>query len=86
MASKFAVSGLTQAINCEEQKNGIRATSIFPGDINTPLLDKRPLPPPAEARANMLQVADVTACILLALELPSNAVIEELVLRPRSLS
>ncbi len=85
VASKFAVSGLTQAINCEEQKNGIRATSIFPGDIDTPLLDKRPVPPKAEARVNMLQVADVTACVLLALELPSNAVIEELVLRPRAL-
>lgn len=85
VASKFAVSGLTQAINCEEQKNGIRATSIFPGDIDTPMLDKRPVPPKAEARVNMLQVADVTACVLLALELPSNAVIEELVLRPRAL-
>jgi NAD(P)-dependent dehydrogenase (short-subunit alcohol dehydrogenase family) len=85
VASKFAVSGLTQAINCEEQKNGIRATSVFPGDIDTPLLDKRPVPPKAEARVNMLQVADVTACVLLALELPSNAVIEELVLRPRAL-
>lgn len=85
VASKFAVSGLTQSINCEEQKNGIRATSIFPGDINTPLLDKRPAPPPAEARKNMLQVADVVACALLAIELPQNAVVEELVIRPRSL-
>ncbi len=84
VASKFAVSGLTQAINCEEQKNGIRATAIYPGDINTPLLDKRPVPPPMEARKSMLQADDVAACALLAIELPYNAVIEELLLRPRA--
>ena len=84
VASKFAVSGLTQAINCEEQKNGIRATAIYPGDINTPLLDKRPVPPPMELRGSMLQADDVAACALLAIELPYNAVIEELLLRPRA--
>lgn len=84
VASKFAVSGLTQAINCEEQKNGIRATAIYPGDINTPLLDKRPSPPPMEARKSMLQADDVAACALLAIELPYNAVVEELLLRPRA--
>ena len=84
VASKFAVSGLTQAINCEEQKHGIRATAIYPGDINTPLLDKRPVPPPMELRGSMLQAADVAACALLAIELPYNAVIEELLLRPRA--
>lgn len=86
VASKFAVSGLTQAINCEEQKNGIRATAIYPGDINTPLLDKRPVPPPPEARLTMLQPEDVAACAVLAIELPSNAVLEELLIRPRSLT
>jgi NADP-dependent 3-hydroxy acid dehydrogenase YdfG len=84
VASKFAVSGLTQSINCEEQKHGVRATAIFPGDINTPLLDKRPNPPPVEARLTMLQPADVAACVLLALELPQNAVVEQLVVTPRS--
>jgi NADP-dependent 3-hydroxy acid dehydrogenase YdfG len=84
VASKFAVSGLTQSINCEEQKNGIRATAIYPGDINTPLLDKRPVPPPMEARKSMLQADDVAACALLAIELPYNAVVEELLLRPRA--
>jgi NAD(P)-dependent dehydrogenase (short-subunit alcohol dehydrogenase family) len=84
VASKFAVSGLTQSINCEEQKHGIRATAIYPGDINTPLLDKRPVPPPLELRGSMLQADDVAACALLAIELPYNAVIEELLLRPRA--
>jgi NAD(P)-dependent dehydrogenase (short-subunit alcohol dehydrogenase family) len=84
VASKFALNGLTQSINCEEQKNGIRACAIHPGDINTPILDKRPVPPPAEARANMLTAEDVAACALLAIELPPRAVVEELVIRPRA--
>ena len=85
VASKFAVSGLTQSINWEEQKHGIRATALYPGDINTPLLDKRPVPPPLEARKHLLQPEDVAACVLLAIELPFNAVVEELLVRPRAL-
>lgn len=81
--SKFGLAGLTQAINAEERQNGVRACAIFPGDIDTPLLDKRPSPPPAEARTRMLRAEDVAACILLAIHLPSHAVVEELILRPR---
>ena len=46
--SKFGLAGLTQSINAEEKANGIRACAIFPGDIDTPLLDLRPRPPPPE--------------------------------------
>ena len=45
VASKFGLNGLTQAINAEERANGIRACIICPGDITTPLLDRRPVPP-----------------------------------------
>jgi NAD(P)-dependent dehydrogenase (short-subunit alcohol dehydrogenase family) len=81
--SKFGLAGLTQTINAEERAHGIRACSIFPGDINTPLLDKRPQPPSAEARAAMMQPEDVAACVWLAISLPGRAIIEELVVRPR---
>ena len=83
VASKFALTGLTQSLNAEERGNGIRACSIFPGDINTPLLDRRPQPPPPEARAQMLQAEDIAACVWLAATLPERAIIEELVIRPR---
>lgn len=81
--SKFGLLGLTQSINAEERGCGIRATAILPGDIDTPLLDKRPNPPGAEARGKMLLPEDVAACALLAIELPPRAIIEELLLRPR---
>jgi len=82
IASKFGVRGLTQSINLDERKNGIRACGIFPGDINTPLLDKRPVPPSAEQRQRMLQVEDVADCVMLSVNLPGRAVVEELLLRP----
>jgi NADP-dependent 3-hydroxy acid dehydrogenase YdfG len=81
--SKFGLAGLTQSINAEERGNGVRACAIFPGDIDTPLLEKRPAPPPAEARARMLRPEDVAECILLAIHLPSHAIVEELIIRPR---
>ena len=81
--SKFGLAGLTQSINAEERTNGVRACAIFPGDIDTPLLDKRPTPPTAHARANMLRPEDVAACALLAINLPQQAIVEELLIRPR---
>jgi NAD(P)-dependent dehydrogenase (short-subunit alcohol dehydrogenase family) len=83
VASKFGQRGLVQSINAEERGHGVRATAIFPGDINTPLLDKRPVPPPPEARAKMLQPEDLAACAMLAINLPERAIIEELLVRPR---
>jgi NADP-dependent 3-hydroxy acid dehydrogenase YdfG len=81
--SKFALAGLTQSINAEEATNNIRAVSIFPGDINTEILEKRPTPPPAEARTRMLQPQDIADCVMLAINLPPRAVVEELRIVPR---
>ena len=81
--SKFGLTGLTQSINAEERANGIRACAIFPGDIDTPLLDLRPNPPSAEARKKMLHSEDVADCALLAINLPPRALVEEILIRPR---
>ncbi len=80
--SKFGLVGLTQAINAEERGRGVRATAIFPGDIDTPLLEKRATPPDAAARGKMLQPEDVAECALLAIHLPPRAIVEELTVRP----
>jgi NADP-dependent 3-hydroxy acid dehydrogenase YdfG len=81
--SKFGLAGLTQSINAEERANGIRACAIFPGDIDTPLLDKRPAPPDAAARAKMLHAEDVAECAVFCLNLPEHVVVEEMLVRPR---
>ena len=82
VASKFGLTGLAQSLNAEERPHGLRACSIFPGDIDTELLNKRPTPPPPEARAKMMRPEDVAACVWLAVSLPQRAVIEELLVRP----
>jgi NAD(P)-dependent dehydrogenase (short-subunit alcohol dehydrogenase family) len=82
IAAKFGLRGLTEAINAEERQHGIRATAIYPGEVNTPILDRRPAPPPPEARAQMLQAEDIAECVALAALLPPRAIIEDLVVRP----
>ncbi len=81
--SKFGLVGLTQSINAEERPNGIRACAILPGDIDTPLLDKRPAPPDATARAKMMRAEDVADCAIFCINLPEHVVVEEMLVRPR---
>jgi NADP-dependent 3-hydroxy acid dehydrogenase YdfG len=81
--SKFGLAGLTQSINAEERANGIRACAIFPGDIDTPLLDKRPQLPDAAARAKMMRAEDVAECAVFCINLPSHVIVEEMLVRPR---
>jgi len=81
--SKFGLVGLTQSINAEERANGIRACAILPGDIDTPLLDKRPAPPDATARAKMMRAEDVADCAVFCINLPDHVVVEEMLVRPR---
>ncbi len=81
--SKFGMAGLTQAINAEERPRGIRATSIFPGDIDTPLLSKRPVVPDADARARMMKADDIADCVVFCIQLPPRVVVEEMLVRPR---
>jgi NAD(P)-dependent dehydrogenase (short-subunit alcohol dehydrogenase family) len=83
VASKFGLSGLTQQINAEERAHGVRACSICPRDVNTPLLDRRAQPPSAEARARMIQPEDVAACVWLVATLPPAAIVEEILLSTR---
>lgn len=81
--SKFGLAGLTQSLNAEERARGIRACGIFPGDIDTPLLNQRPQPPDAAARAKMMRAEDVADCALFCINLPANVIVEEMLVRPR---
>jgi NAD(P)-dependent dehydrogenase (short-subunit alcohol dehydrogenase family) len=83
VCSKFGLTGLTQQINAEERGHGVRACSIFPKDVNTPLLDKRPQPPSPDARARMIQPEDLAECVWLAATLPSRVVLDEISLSSR---
>ena len=82
-SAKHGVVGLNSVINEEESRNGIRCTVILPGEVETPILDRRPEPVSAERRRAMLQPEDVAAATLLAATLPDRACITELVIKPR---
>jgi NAD(P)-dependent dehydrogenase (short-subunit alcohol dehydrogenase family) len=81
--SKFGLAGLTQSINAEERARGVRACALFPGDIDTPLLSKRPVVPDAAAREKMMRPEDIAECVLLCINLPARVVVEEMLVRPR---
>ncbi len=81
-ATKRAVVALTEQLNMEECANGIRATSILPGEAATPILEKRPVPPPPEERARMLQPDDLGKTILFIATLPPRACVNEIVISP----
>jgi NADP-dependent 3-hydroxy acid dehydrogenase YdfG len=81
-ATKRAVIALTESINAEECANGIRATSVLPGEVATPILEKRPVPPPREERERMLQAEDLGQTILYLASLPPRACVNELIISP----
>ncbi len=81
-AAKAAVRNLMGHIHSEHRDKGIRATTILPAEVDTPILERRPLPPGAKARATMMQPEDVAHAIMLCVTLPPRTVIEEIVMVP----
>lgn len=84
-AAKGGLSSFAHAIALEEREQGIRVCAIEPGAVDTPIMDKRPQPPDAAMRAQMLQPTDVAETIAFVLSLPKRASIPELVILPAAL-
>lgn len=81
-AAKRALLSLNESINMEQGKHGIRACAILPGEVNTPLLDKRPTPPSPERRAAVLQPGDVAEAVYFVATRPPHVTISDLVIWP----
>ena len=81
-ASKFGVTGMTGVINEEEWSNGIRATALCPGEVNTPIMEKRPVKIPPEDLARMIQPEDMAAAVKFLGELPGRTHIPEMLVMP----
>lgn len=84
-ASKAGLMALARAGNFEEHATGVRFTTIFPGVVDTPHLDRRPQPPDAATRSQMLTPEDVASACRYVAGLPPRACIPELVLLPTAL-
>jgi NADP-dependent 3-hydroxy acid dehydrogenase YdfG len=81
-ASKFGQAALGLTLGREERLNGIKSSVIHPGEVNTPILERRPVPVPPERRAAILQPEDVAAAVRFLAELPARATVPELVITP----
>jgi len=81
-AAKAGVNSLTESVNLAERQHGIRACALCPGEVSTPILERRPIPPPADVRALMLQPEDVADSVVFVATLPPRATVELLSLYP----
>ena len=81
-AAKFGVNAMTESLNMEECIHGIRATAVCPGEVATPILDKRPVPVSAEDKAKMVQAADCGALMLFLAQMPAHVCLNEVTISP----
>ena len=81
-AAKHGVVAMSHSLNMEECVHGIRSTAICPGEVATPILDKRPRPVSTEERARMVQPEDCGDLIRYIACLPPHVVLNEVLISP----
>ncbi|HEX4190203.1 MAG TPA: SDR family oxidoreductase [Marmoricola sp.] len=83
-ASKFGLRALADVLRAEEAEHGVRVTTIFPSRTATPMQEKVH---EQEGRtydaSRWIRPRTVTEAILHVLDLPSDATVPEITLRPR---
>ncbi len=81
-AAKHGVVAMSHTINMEECIHGIRSSVILPGEVATPILDKRPIPVTPEERARLVQSEDCGDLIRYIACLPPHLCIPEVMITP----
>jgi NADP-dependent 3-hydroxy acid dehydrogenase YdfG len=81
-ASKFAMTALGTCVSNEVAGDGVRVINLYPGEVNTPILDNRPVPVTPEHRQSILQPDEVTELVMAVLNLPDSVHVPELVVKP----
>ena len=81
-ATKHAVLALTHSFNMEEFRNGLRACCLSPGEVATPIMKLRPVPPSAEDMAKMLQPEDLGRTIAFVASMPPHVCVNEILISP----
>lgn len=81
-ASKFAMTALGTAVSNEVRHEGVRITNVYPGEVNTPILDNRPTPVSQEHKESILQPEDIAALMVTICQLPPRAHVPEIVIKP----
>ncbi|MGN6220274.1 MAG: SDR family oxidoreductase [Microbacterium sp.] len=82
-ASKFAVRAIADALREEERASGVRVTTVYPGRTATPMQEKVHQQEGAAYDATRwIEPASVATTIVAALDLPRDAELTELTVRP----
>lgn len=81
-AAKAGVRNFMGFLHNTYRNQGIRATTILPGETDTPIMNNRARPPLLEERAVMLKAHDVARAVLLCASLRAGAMIPELQICP----
>lgn len=81
-ASKFAMTALGTAVGNEVAADGVRVTNVYPGEVNTPILENRPAPVSDERKAAMVQPEDFAELIVAIACLHPRAHVPEITLKP----
>ena len=81
-ASKFAMTALGTSVGNEVAADGVRVTNIYPGEVNTPILDNRPTPVSDQRKAAMVQPEDFAELVVAIANLHPRAHVSEITLKP----
>ncbi len=81
-AAKHAVVAMSHSLNMEECGNGIRSTAMCPGEVRTPILDKRPNKLSEKELSEMVQAEDCGALVLFLATMPPHVCINEVLITP----
>lgn len=81
-AAKAGVRNFMTYLHNTFRNDGIRASSVLPGEVSTPIMDNRARPPSQAERDAMVQPQDIAAGVLLCCTLPQRAVVEEVIIAP----
>lgn len=80
-ASKFGLSGFSEALMMEAREFGIKVLTLFPGSVNTPFHDHSPFKGEAQ-RKQMLTPESVADFIATLLKLPEEFLCDQIQFRP----
>jgi NAD(P)-dependent dehydrogenase (short-subunit alcohol dehydrogenase family) len=83
-ASKFGLRALADSLRAEEQEHGVRVTTVYPGRTATPMQEKVHRHEGKEYDASdWIDPDTVVDAILHVLDLPDDATVSDLTIRPR---
>jgi NADP-dependent 3-hydroxy acid dehydrogenase YdfG len=81
-AVKAAVIHFTRFLNFELTNTGVRASVVIPGEVDTPIMDNRPVPPTSDDRLTMVGIDECAEALTMIAGLPQRSNISELIIRP----